>query len=80
MESHPATTQRCTLRTETWRVHTAGTGICVFCLSPIEKGGSRCPGCEVMACDSCLRDIIAHERRGAFGGFGSKMQYGPSGG
>ncbi|KAF1920384.1 DnaJ domain-containing protein, partial [Ampelomyces quisqualis] len=80
MSSHPATTQSCTLRTPEWRVQKSGTDICVFCLNMLVRGGSRCPGCEVLACGPCLRTIIAKERQGSFGGSGSKARYAAAGG
>ncbi|KAF2827529.1 DnaJ-domain-containing protein [Ophiobolus disseminans] len=79
MSSHPSTTQRCTLRTQNWSVQLAGSDICVFCLTSTTSC-SRCPGCEALACRTCLRQIIEKERSSGFAGFNSKTQYWASGG
>jgi hypothetical protein len=79
MSSHPSATQHCTLRTPQFNVHLAGSDVCVFCLKTTASG-SRCPGCQVFACQACLSQIIEKERKSAFAGFDPKMQYVPSGG
>lgn len=78
MAEHPAITQQCTCRTREWRLQTVGQDFCVYCMIA-HTGGSRCPGCEVLACPKCLRDVTVLERR-VLGGLGSSRMYRPSGG
>ncbi|KAF1844013.1 DnaJ-domain-containing protein [Cucurbitaria berberidis CBS 394.84] len=78
MTSHPAAKQRCTNRAQHWRGQVAGIDYCVFCMAQT-RGGSRCPGCEALACQKCLQEVVALERK-ASGGLGAKAQYRSSGG
>ncbi|KAF1946433.1 DnaJ-domain-containing protein [Clathrospora elynae] len=78
MTSHPSTQQRCMYRAESWTVQRGGTDYCVFCMVG-HAGGSRCPGCEALACPKCLEEIIALARN-VLNGLGSRAQYRSSGG
>jgi hypothetical protein len=78
MLEHPCVKERCTYRTQDWKVQTGGADFCVFCMAS-HTGGSRCPGCEALACKKCLEKMITQERT-AFGGLGSRSQYRASGG
>jgi hypothetical protein len=77
MTSHPSTEQHCACHTGSWRLQASGTDYCVFCMIG-HTGGSRCPGCEALACPKCMREIEALERK-AFGGLSSRAQYRASG-
>jgi hypothetical protein len=81
MLEHPCVKERCTYRTQGWKVQPGGADFCVFCMSN-HTGGSRCPGCEVLACNKCLEKIVTRERTpfgGLGSGSGSRMQYRSSG-
>jgi DnaJ-class molecular chaperone len=57
MTSHPATSQNCTLRTGHWRKQAGSHDKCIFCMEAGD-GGSRCPGCQALACSKCLHQIM----------------------
>ncbi|KAF1828692.1 hypothetical protein BDW02DRAFT_562596 [Decorospora gaudefroyi] len=76
MHDHPCGLQRCTHRTQHWRLQTSGTDFCVFCIESVTRG-SKCSACEALACQKCLGEIERLERE-VFGGWGA--QYRASGG
>jgi DnaJ-class molecular chaperone len=57
MTSHPATSQNCTVRTGHWRKQAGSHDKCIFCMEAGD-GGSRCPGCQALACSKCLHQIM----------------------
>lgn len=73
MTSHPAAKQLCPCRTEYWRVQTGGQDHCIFCMVA-HTGGSRCPGCQALACQKCLQEVVELERN-VLGGMGVNVQY-----
>ncbi|KAG9191760.1 hypothetical protein G6011_10494 [Alternaria panax] len=76
--SHPCVQQSCIYKSTAWRLQTGGVDHCAFCMA-VHAAGRRCPGCEVLACKTCMDKVRALERS-PFEGLRSKAQYCSSGG
>ncbi|CAG5144393.1 uncharacterized protein ALTATR162_LOCUS1537 [Alternaria atra] len=76
--SHPCIQQSCIYKSTAWRLQTGDEDQCVFCMA-VHTGGRRCPGCEVLACKTCVEKVRALERS-PFEGLRSKAQCCSSGG
>ncbi|KAH7095340.1 hypothetical protein FB567DRAFT_27256 [Paraphoma chrysanthemicola] len=61
MSEHPATTQRCKLGTNEWITPSGQVNVCIFCLRSVSNC-VKCPGCEALACRTCLSEVVGRER------------------
>ncbi|EUC41973.1 hypothetical protein COCMIDRAFT_104747 [Bipolaris oryzae ATCC 44560] len=59
--SHECVLRPCRYRSATWKVQPGGADHCVFCMEA-RVGCSRCPGCEALACQKCLKKIAEIEQ------------------